>query len=98
MLAQHWPYVVYPKPTISQRSNGLPTLAQRSHAIWDSLLLINKQKKKHLQDGIIHIYRIKSRFLYCCIADETDAMLEDLITFRKKYGRKTDGNYLKIII
>ena len=35
MLAQRWPYVVYPTPTISQRSNGLPTLAQRSHAIWE---------------------------------------------------------------
>ncbi|XP_078312284.1 uncharacterized protein LOC144619009 [Crassostrea virginica] len=27
--------------------------------------------------------------------DETDARLEDLITFRKKYGRKTDGNTLR---
>ena len=34
MLAQRWPYVVYPTPTISQRYNGLPMLAQPSHAIW----------------------------------------------------------------
>ena len=35
MLAQRWPYVVHPTPTISQRYNGLPTLAKHSHAIWD---------------------------------------------------------------
>ena len=32
--AQRRPYVVHPTPTISQRYNGLPTLAQRSFAIW----------------------------------------------------------------
>ena len=41
MLAQCWLYLVYPTPTISQRSNGLPTLAQRTHATWVSLLSLN---------------------------------------------------------
>ena len=35
MLAKRWPYVVYPTPTINQRYNGLPTLVQGSHGIWD---------------------------------------------------------------
>ena len=35
------PYVVYPTPTISQRYNGLPTLVQRSHAIWVLICVCN---------------------------------------------------------
>lgn len=34
MLAQRWANIVCPTPTIDQRYNQLPTLAQRSHAIW----------------------------------------------------------------
>ena len=36
MLAQRLPCVVHPTPTNSHRYNGLLTLAQRCHAIWDS--------------------------------------------------------------
>ena len=38
MLAQRWSYLVQQKPTISQRYNGLPTLAQRSHDAWEFFL------------------------------------------------------------
>ena len=38
MLAQCWPYIVYPTPTISQRYKGLPTLVQRSHAAWGDVV------------------------------------------------------------
>ena len=61
MLAQRWPYVVYPTPTISQRSNGLPTLAQRSHAIWVSA---NQNQLFDMKVKYMQIYTEKNCVLW----------------------------------
>ena len=48
MLAQSWSYVMQPKSAISQRNNGLPTLAQRSHAMWADMFVTLKGQPVHL--------------------------------------------------
>ena len=65
MLAQRWPYVVYPTPTISQRSNGLPTLAQRSHAIWvHAIYHIRLLSQSNENEGSVSLKYLKRRHAF----------------------------------